>query len=112
MASESPLEKLIWIICSSIKAVKYLYKYIYKGHDRASFTLDKSEKDDTVINEIKQYRDARCITAPEAVYRLYRFPLYYVSPSVLQLQLHLEGMHMVAYKSTANLNEVVKSENS
>ena len=27
-------------VCSSIKAVKYLFKYIYKGHDRASFIVE------------------------------------------------------------------------
>jgi hypothetical protein len=26
--------------CSSIKAVKYLFKYIYKGHDKASFACE------------------------------------------------------------------------
>ena len=65
-----------------------------------------------VINEIKQYRDSRMITAIEAVYRLYAFKLYSMSPPVLQMQVHLESMHMVAYKSTANLNNVVQSEKS
>jgi hypothetical protein len=46
------------------------------------------------------------ITAIEAVYRLYAFKLYTMSP-ILQMQVHLEGMHMVAYKSTDNLNNVV-----
>ncbi|TVU30935.1 hypothetical protein EJB05_22589, partial [Eragrostis curvula] len=95
-------------IACSIKSVKYLYKYIYKGHDRASFSVDKSENDDIVINEIKQYQDARCITPSEVAYMLYRFPLYYVSPPVLQLAVHLEGMHMVSFKSTSDLNEVAK----
>ncbi|TVU21986.1 hypothetical protein EJB05_31658, partial [Eragrostis curvula] len=95
-------------ISCSVKSVKYLYKYIYKGHDRASFSVDKSENEDTVVDEIKQYRDARCITPSEAAYRLYRFPLYYVSPPVLQLAVHLEGMHMVSFKSTSDLNEVAK----
>ncbi|XP_073362179.1 uncharacterized protein [Aegilops tauschii subsp. strangulata] len=32
-------------VCSSIKAVKYLYKYIYKGHDKASFSIDQPDAD-------------------------------------------------------------------
>ena len=36
-----------------------------------------------VINEIKQYRDSRMITAIEAVYRLYVFKLYSMSQPVL-----------------------------
>ena len=56
--------------------------------------------------------DSRMITAIEAVYILYAFKLYSMSPPVLQMEVHLEGMHMVAYKSTANLNNVVQSEKS
>ena len=40
--------------CSNIKAVKYLYKHVYKGHDRASFSVDPSQHEqDGVINEIR-----------------------------------------------------------
>nr|XP_040249639.2 uncharacterized protein LOC109743262 [Aegilops tauschii subsp. strangulata] len=45
-------------VCSSIKAVKYLCKYIYKGHDRASFSIDQPDADGN-IDEIKRYVDAR-----------------------------------------------------
>ena len=40
--------------CSSIKACKYLFKYVYKGHDRASFSVEPAG----VVNEIHWYRDA------------------------------------------------------
>ena len=40
--------------CSSIKAVKYLFKYIYKGHDRTSFATEQDIiNDGGIINEIK-----------------------------------------------------------
>jgi len=79
--------------CSNIKAVKYLYKYVYKGHDRASFSVDPSQHEqDGVINEIRQYRNARYISPSEAVHRIFGFPLFGVYPAVLQLQLHLPGM--------------------
>jgi hypothetical protein len=71
-------------ICSSIKAVKYLYKYIYKDPDGASYSVDKSDNGDkVVIDEIKQFRDARCVTPPEAAYQLYGFSLYQMYPPVL-----------------------------
>jgi hypothetical protein len=64
-------------ICSSIKVVKYLYKYIYKGSDGTSHSVDKSDNGDkVVIDEIKRFRDARCVTHPEASYQLYGFSLY------------------------------------
>ena len=81
-------------------------------HDRTSFSIEPKDNGKKVINEIKQYGNSRMITAIEAMYRLYAFKLYSMSPPVLQMQVHLEGMHMVAYKSTANLNNVVRSEKS
>jgi hypothetical protein len=94
-------------ICSSIKAVKYLYKYIYKGPDGASYSVDKSDNGDkVVIDEIKQFRDARCVTPPKAVYRLNGFSLYQMYPCV-HLTVHLPSMHMVAYNERDDLCNVI-----
>ena len=89
--------------CASIKSVKYLYKYVYKGHDCASFSVDPSGE----INEIRQYRDARYVSPPEAIYRILGFPLFGIHPVVLQLQLHLPNMQYVAYDESGNLEDVV-----
>uniref|UniRef100_A0A8I6YG17 Helitron helicase-like domain-containing protein n=1 Tax=Hordeum vulgare subsp. vulgare TaxID=112509 RepID=A0A8I6YG17_HORVV len=90
--------------CSSIKAVKYLFKYIYKGHDKASFEFEQDIiSDGGIINEIRQYRDARYISPPEAIYRIFGFKMFGVCPFVLQLQLHLPNMHTVAFKAHENL---------
>ena len=42
--------------CGSIKAVKYLFKYIYKGHDQASLSMTEADKTDGNgdVDEIKQ----------------------------------------------------------
>jgi hypothetical protein len=61
--------------CGSIKAVKYLFKYIYKGHDRASVAVTDANKADGDVDEIKQYRDARWVTPPEALWRIFSFDL-------------------------------------
>jgi hypothetical protein len=100
-------------ICSSIKAVKYLYKYIYKGSDGASYSVDKSDNGDkVVIDEIKRFGDARYVTPPEAAYWLYGFSLYQMYPPVLQLTVHLPGMHMVAYNKRDDLCNVINREQS
>jgi len=98
-------------VCSSIKAVKYLYKYIYKGHDRASFSIDQPDADGN-IDEIKRYVDARWATPPEAMWRIFGFPLWGNSPSILQLLLHLLNMHRVAFNEQADLTNVLASENA
>ncbi|XP_024315925.1 uncharacterized protein LOC100821537 isoform X4 [Brachypodium distachyon] len=93
-------------VCSSIKAVKYLFKYIYKGHDRALMSLDEPDSNGN-IDEIKQYRDARWVTPPEALWRIYSFDLSEMRPSVKQLQLHLPEMHMISFEAGQDLNDVV-----
>ncbi|PWZ30269.1 ATP-dependent DNA helicase PIF4 [Zea mays] len=94
--------------CGSIKAVKYLFKYIYKGHDRASVAVTDANKADGDVDEIKQYRDAGWVTPPEALWRIFSFDLSQNSPPVMQLQLHLENMHMVSFHERAKVNHIVQ----
>jgi hypothetical protein len=100
--------------CSSIKAVKYLFKYVYKGHDQASISVnaDKHERDDGVINEIRRYRNAGYISPPEAVHKIFGFSMFGVYLTVLQLQLHLPDMQSVTYNEEENLEDVVNRPSS
>ena len=45
-------------ICSTIKAVKYLYKYVYKRQDRVSFSVGSTSASNE-INEIDMFQTAR-----------------------------------------------------
>uniref|UniRef100_A0A8I6WRR5 ATP-dependent DNA helicase n=1 Tax=Hordeum vulgare subsp. vulgare TaxID=112509 RepID=A0A8I6WRR5_HORVV len=93
-------------VCSSIKAVKYLYKYVYKGHDRASISINQPDEKG-VVDEIKRYIDARWVTPPEAMWRVFGINLSESFPSVLQLPLHLPDMHTVTFKAGEDLTDVV-----
>jgi len=96
-------------VCSSIQAVKYLYKYIYKGHDRASVSVNDADGNQE-INEIENFRDARWVGPQEALWRIYGFDLNGISPPVLQLQLHLPGMHLVSYNENADVRNVLEAQ--
>ena len=68
--------------CASIKAIKYLYKYIHKGSDKATVTMRANEDDERVDihiannnNEPQVYEDKRYIGASEACWRIFNFPL-------------------------------------
>lgn len=65
-------------ICSDIKVVKYIYKYICKGHDKISFHMHETNTN-IEIDEIKEYQSARWLSPPEAMWRLFAF---IVLPSV------------------------------
>ncbi|XP_042980082.1 uncharacterized protein LOC122310265 [Carya illinoinensis] len=95
--------------CSTIKAVKYLYKYIYKGHDRVAFNL-VSEQPNQQIDEIQQFQSARWIVPPEAMWRIYGFIINEVHPAVYSLHLHLENQHQVTFPAHENLNNVINSD--
>ncbi|KAF5479505.1 hypothetical protein F2P56_000317, partial [Juglans regia] len=96
-------------ICSTIKAVKYLYKYIYKGHDRVAFNLIPGQNIQD-IDEIQQFQSARWIAPPEAMWRIYGFILNEMHPSVYSLHLHLEDQHLVAFHAHDNLNNILRSD--
>ncbi|SGY12473.1 BQ5605_C011g06518 [Microbotryum silenes-dioicae] len=65
-------------IASGVAAIKYLYKYVYKGHDRTSFTIDKPRAQD----EINNFLDARYVCAPKAIHRIFRFGMHDGKPQL------------------------------
>ena len=77
-------------VVTSIKSVKYLYKYSYKGHDRATLELG--------VDEIKDHVDARYVGPPEAVWRLLEFPMSGRSHHIERLALHLEDQQAVTFE--------------
>jgi len=76
---------------ASIKAIKYIYKYVYKGHDRTTMQFGTCE------DEVQLYLDARYISACEASWRLYEFNMHEESPAVMRLQVHLEGEDLISW---------------
>ncbi|KAG7980703.1 hypothetical protein I3843_05G196400 [Carya illinoinensis] len=98
-------------ICCTVKAVKYLYKYIYKGHDRVAFNIISKENNQQ-IDEIEQFQSGRWITPPEAMWRIYGFTLNEMYPSVYSLHLHLEDQHLVSFRAHEDLNNVLNSYTS
>ncbi|XP_036150216.1 uncharacterized protein LOC118648093 isoform X2 [Monomorium pharaonis] len=58
-------------VVSSIKSIKYLYKYIYKGHDAASVVIEQDVNNVEIVHdEIKDFIEARYVGPVEAYWRL------------------------------------------
>ena len=96
-------------ICSTIKAVKYLYKYVYKGHDRVAFHIS-SDENTIGIDEIQSFQNARWISPPEAIWRIYSFILNEMRPAVVALQLHLEHKQPVTFRNSDDLSNIISNE--
>ncbi|XP_071909310.1 uncharacterized protein [Coffea arabica] len=106
-------------ICSTVKAVKYIYKYIYKGHDRIRFRVnsDASDRPDSniqpsAIDEIREFQSARWVCAVEATWRIFRFQLSEIHPSVIHLQLHLENCQAMNFTPDQDLRDVVRNRHA
>jgi hypothetical protein len=88
-------------ICNSIRAIKYIHKYIYKGHDRITVA--------TEVNEVKRYLDARWIGPHEASWRIFEFRMHAESPPVQQLSVHLEGQQPIVYDARAPAANILQA---
>lgn len=86
-------------VVHSVRAVKYLYKYITKGTTRVMVRLANGEYEDITNDEVKRYQNARYIGASEAMWRLYDFPVMEKHPSVQKLPLHLENDQTVIFQA-------------
>ena len=62
-------------VCNSISAVKYLYKYVYKGHDRVMYGVKSKDQLDLAEqhvpqqagrDEIQEFVEARYCSTSEA----------------------------------------------
>ncbi|XP_076038877.1 uncharacterized protein LOC143024048 [Oratosquilla oratoria] len=82
------------------KTIAYVTKYVNKGCDRILYS--KTKEDDEVINEVRNYQDARYVNANEATWKIFKFPIHKSFPPVTTLDLHLEGENEIFFKENEN----------
>jgi len=107
-------------VCVSVKSIKYLYKYVHKGSDRAMMRVGADLDANTpvqstysnppssfipepepaaLVDECSRYLDARVIGASEAVWRLQKNALFKRHPAVKPLAVHLENMQYCQWQA-------------
>ncbi|KAG3063277.1 hypothetical protein PI125_g24378 [Phytophthora idaei] len=98
-------------VCTAITAVKYLYKYVYTGSDKAVITVEavRGEGNQTQIepNEILRFLNARYISPVEACMRLLDYSVQGKTHVITQLTIHLENEQKVTFRSSDDLAVVV-----
>ncbi|KEP45767.1 putative ATP-dependent DNA helicase PIF1 [Rhizoctonia solani 123E] len=104
--------------CCGICAIKYIFKYVYKGHDRASIELRRrilhgpqpnQGEQQNCPDEIKIQLDSRWVSAYEGLWRIYGCRLHNEEPSIIRLQIHLEGQQMITFQAEDQLQDVVRT---
>ncbi|MCO5586010.1 hypothetical protein L7F22_039947 [Adiantum nelumboides] len=99
-------------VCSTIQAVKYVYKYIYKGHDRATVRFHAAQDDSQRqhVDEIDMYLDGRYVSASEACWRIFDFPLHSDALDVQRLSVHVPSGQMVTFQDHDRLGDVLQRD--
>ena len=90
-------------ICSTIQAIKYVYKYVYKGPDKAFVSIGDGEDD---ASECHRFLNARSIGPSEACYRIFGFPINGQKPAVQDLIVHLPNKQNVYYNEKSNYEDI------
>jgi len=91
-------------ICASVKAIKYIHKYIYKGHDRATVVVGKD------IDEISDYIGAHYVGSAEGCWHMMEFPMHEEKPTVYRLPVHLKDKHNIHYDEDDDPEELLDDE--
>ena len=73
----------------SVRCFKYIYKYVYKGHDRTTMEFGRCQ------DKVKLYLDLCYVSGYKAIWRLFHFPMHEELPNVACLQVHLPQQQMI-----------------
>ena len=90
-------------ICSTIQAIKYVYKYVYKGPDKAFISVGEQQDE---ASECSRFLNARSIGPSEACYRICGFPINGQYPPVTDLIIHLPNKQNVYYDENENYEDI------
>lgn len=102
--------------CNKSNSIKYLFKYVNKGPDRATLQVLRSTNngdDDAPVDEIKNYYDCRYVSPSEAIWRIFAFEIHHKWPPVQRLTFHLPNEQTVPFHDHDNIQDViVRAQNS
>lgn len=96
--------------CNQSRSIKYLFKYINKGHDRVTASFYESngvDEDGGNVDEIKMYYDCRYISPCEAAWRILGFEIQYRYPPVERLSFHLPNEQNVIFSDLDPIEDVL-----
>jgi hypothetical protein len=88
-------------VCASVKAIKYIHKYIYKGPDHATLEVTGGN-----VDEIKEYIDSRYIGPMEACWHILEFSHHLELPVVYCLPVHIKNEQTVYFDPEDDILEV------
>ena len=77
-------------VVSSVKSVKYLYKYVYNCYDAVNIIVEELNNDRLINHdEVCSFIETRYVNPVQACYRILSKPLQCRSNSIIRLAVHL-----------------------
>jgi hypothetical protein len=83
-------------VCTTVKAVKYIHKYIYKGHDKATLQINEND-------EVTRYLTCRYVGPSQASWSIFEFPTHEEYPTIMRLALHLPNQQNVVFDADTSV---------
>ncbi|KAI9085306.1 hypothetical protein K1719_032683 [Acacia pycnantha] len=93
-------------------AIKYLFKYISKGHDRVIagiYDVNDGAGSQQGFDEISHYLNCRYISSCEASWRIFEFDIHHRQPPVERLSFHLPHQQSVYYSQTGRMSSLLNN---
>lgn len=94
--------------CNKSNSIKYLFKYVNKGPDRATIEITSQGESQTQVDEIKQYYDCRYLAPCEAVWRTLGFDIHHHWPPVQRLTFHLPNEQCIYFREEGDIDSVLE----
>ncbi|KAL7108666.1 hypothetical protein ACP275_06G126400 [Erythranthe tilingii] len=87
-------------LCNQSKSIKYLFKYVNKGHDRVTVTFFQPPSTDAGL--------AIFLSSREAMWRIFAFEKHYRDPPVIRLSFHLPDNQPLVFNENQPLKSVLE----
>ncbi|XP_051168410.1 uncharacterized protein LOC127286139 [Leptopilina boulardi] len=111
LCSETTYGHICVIPCGSTDGMKYLFKYMHKGHDSAIIGY-KDDNQEMEYDEIEHYLNTRYVCPPEAMHRLCEFNMHEQSHKTYRLAVHLPNQQSICFKEGLEEEAVHKFKNT
>lgn len=90
-------------VCTTVKSVKYIYKYVYKGYDAATVRFVRNEEtgnNDQVVHydEIDSFLNGRYVGSTESAWRIFEYEMHHQTHAIIRLDCHLPNAQNVYFR--------------
>ena len=96
-------------VCTTVRSVKYIFKYIHKGNDAAHVEIRQNYLNH---DEILQHLNVRYVGPHQAVFRIMQYKMHDKSHIIIRLAVHLPLQQNVCYRNGNEQRALDRGQNT